>query len=111
MLVAENPSAPAILFVTEDICSMAPFPKSLCGNFFRRNARCRNKEIIVPYLLMRLHGTGFVRYFFYGLYCFSIILIYIHLHFVICDKSTKLMLSVQISLSFPLPFKIIFLLR
>ena len=62
MLVAENPLSPGNSFCNrEDICSMAPFPKSLYGNFPTRNARCRNKEIIVPYLLMRLHGTSFVR--------------------------------------------------
>ena len=53
---------PAILFVTEKIFVQWHLsPKSLYGNFPTRNARCRNKEIIVPYLLMRLHGTGFVR--------------------------------------------------
>ena len=85
MLVAENPLSPGNSFCNrEDICSMAPFPQSLYGNFPTRNARCRNKEIIVPitdaaarYWLRKIS-------FFYGLYCFSIILIYIHLHFVIC---------------------------
>ena len=60
-LLLKIPSAPAILFVTEKIFVQWHLsPKSLYGNFPTRNARCRNKEIIVPYLLMRLHGTGCV---------------------------------------------------
>ena len=61
MLVAENPLSPGSSFCNrEDICSIAPSPKSLYGNFPTRNVRCRNKEIAVPCSLMRLHDTGYV---------------------------------------------------
>ena len=89
------PLAPAILFATEKIFALLLLsPKSLYGNFSTRNVRCHNKEI-VALLFTDVAARYWLRRIasFYGLYRFSIILIYIHLRFVICDKSTKIMLA------------------